>query len=485
MRILLFLLLSMCASVDDRPVREPTPNRAGILRSILGSSLVASCHCPLATDASAQAATKQACLEAAWKQGAKGYLPAWEEAKAWALREVWRKDYDSDYGLLAYVAGKVVKSGGGDPSPAAISQLYAKMDADASWFPGKNSQEQHGPGAVLSGVKRRSIAQSAMARKQKGVEPTYRNIVAACPQASLNPDTQRPVGKKRVYEVLRQDCYDEGAEEPWKHKARYSKIAFPVGMMEKRLAFAKHVASWKRTPTWFYNNVVWTDLCNSILPRSEKKSSEQALARKGKRGWISPGREMYSCNLAGKKETLKQNSWDSVRIWWAPVLTQGELRVVIFDDGFPGETGEGAAVMVQKVRAAINVRCQGGSRQPKYVFVDRGKGFYAPASGVITAKFRAALSEHNLEPMLGENARVEPGNLQEALLRETAVAWLRVRLAETVPAKAWTETREQYGARLKECCEAINKSYNVPGLCRDFLPRMEKLRAQEGGRLRE
>ena len=55
-------------------------------------------------------------------------------------------------------------------------------------------------------------------------------------------------------------------------------------MMDKCLAFATHVQPWGRTEKWFYNNVVWTDICNSVLPRSERKTSEQALARKGRKG---------------------------------------------------------------------------------------------------------------------------------------------------------------------------------------------------------
>ena len=392
---------------------------------------------------------------------------------------------ESDHGLLQFVAAKVVKAGGGNPSPTAIAKLFAKMDSDPLWFPGKSSRERRGPSPVLTGVKRTSIARSAMSMKRKGVEPTYTNIVAACPQASLNEETGRPVAKKRVYAVLREECYDETPDKPWQHKARYSKSALPATMMENRLAFANHALAWARTPAWFFNNVVWTDLCNSILPRSEKKSTEQALARKGKRGWMSPGSELFSCNLAGKKESLKQNSWDCIRVWWAPVLTQGKLHIAVFDEGFPGETGEGAELLVAKVRAAINVRCQAAARRPKYLFVDRGKGFYAPATGQITAKYRDALAEHGFEPMMGQNARAQPGSLQEVLLHETAVSWMRTKLAESVPARAWQETREGYCARLRKCCEAINKDYNVDGLCRDFLPRVQKLRAHGGGRIQE
>ena len=157
----------------------------------------------------------------------------------------------------------------------------------------------------------------------------------------------------------------------------------------------------------------------------------------------------------------------------------------MFGDGFPGETGEGAALLVEKVRAAINVRCQAASRQPKHIFVDRGKGFYAPASGQITAKYSTALAEYEFVPMMGQNARLQPGNLSEVLLHETAVSWLRVRLAETVPAKAWAETREEYSTRLRQCCQTVNKFYNVDGLCRDFPMCVAKLKDRKGGRLNE
>ena len=42
---------------------------------------------------------------------------------------------------------------------------------------------------------------------------------------------------------------------------------------------------------------------------------------------------------------------------------------------------------------------------------------------------------------------------------------------------ALTESREAF-ARLKKICEDINESLDVEGLCRDLLPRIEKLVAR-------
>ena len=61
------------------------------------------------------------------------------------------------------------------------------------------------------------------------------------------------------------------------------------------------------------------------------------MARKGKKGWSSDGKKLKRINLRGKAEKLKQRSWDSVRVYWAPVLARGKLHVVFLGEDFPGE----------------------------------------------------------------------------------------------------------------------------------------------------
>ena len=69
------------------------------------------------------------------------------------------------------------------------------------------------------------------------------------------------------------------------------------------------------------------------------------------------------------------------------------------------------------------------------------------------------------------------------LLHETAGSWMRVRLAETIPARPWLETREQYDQRLKSCYEAINRDCDVEGLCRRWMKRIQELEDNDGDRL--
>jgi len=103
----------------------------------------------------------------------------------------------------------------------------------------------------------------------------------------------------------------------------------------------------------------------------------------------------------------------------------------------------------------------------------------------ITGAYQQALRDHRFKAALGDDASVQPGNLQELMLHETAVSWIRLRLGKTVPAKPWEETRAEYAARLKMICEDINSNLEVEALCRGFQKRIQKLVDREGGRLKE
>ena len=81
------------------------------------------------------------------------------------MREYWREDKESEYGMLAFIAGKLSKSGGGKPSPQALGHFFAKVDADTSWFPGKLEGQQRGRKRNLS--KTQEAADGEGVRKKK------------------------------------------------------------------------------------------------------------------------------------------------------------------------------------------------------------------------------------------------------------------------------------------------------------------------------
>ena len=78
---------------------------------------------------------------------------------------------------------------------------------------------------------------------------------------------------------------------------------------------------------------------------------------------------------------------------------------------------------------------------------------------------------------------MQPGHLQEVMLHETAVSWIRLRLARTVPGRAWEEARDAYITRLKEVVREINETLDVDGLCRALPKRIADLVVTEGDRL--
>ena len=153
----------------------------------------------------------------------------------------------------------------------------------------------------------------------------------------MNNGTGQPVVPKRARDVFRARCNDPDSEKPWSRKARYSKNALTPDMIAKRFAFATHILATGHAQVYYYNRIIWADICNSMLPRTEGKASEQALARKGKHGWLSLGNELASPNLRGAKESEKQASWGTSKVWWAPVLARGKVRIKVFDGDYPGK----------------------------------------------------------------------------------------------------------------------------------------------------
>ena len=424
-------------------------------------------------------------LEHVWTSGPQGHLSPLETLKAWALRKVYLEEGYSEKGFYAKIASKVAKVGGGQPGPDAVRKLLLRIEEDPSWFPGKKQGVAPGRKRALSEQARQSIKRSAEAIKESGLEPTYPLILARCPNATRNPDTGEPVDKRAVYDVFRTLCYDEGAEVPWDHVARLQKTALSAPVRERRAAWAAYmVQEVGHTAGWHYRHVVWTDLCHSLLPRTEAKAQEQALARKGKKGWCSADCKEYSRNLQGKREALKQNSWGVEKVWWAPFLTRGKLHVELLPANFLGEKPACVHELVQRVPPMLNVRF-GREAKPRILMTDRGPAFYQAATGHIVPEYKAALDRHGLRAVMGEDASDQSGDSQEVMLHETAVAWLRKPLALSLPAQPWLETREAFGSRLKAGAAFINETYDVDALCREFPDRLQQLLDREGDRLRK
>ena len=310
-----------------------------------------------------------------WLQGPEDRLCGREQAKAWALREVWLDQGNGEHGMYAFIAARVKKTKNGKPrgqppTGQSVKEFLEKIDADPDWFPGKHCGEKRGPKRILTSANVANIVSAAKRLKTAGDEPTYAAVVAACPKATLNPKTGLPVDKSTLYAVFRESCYDDKPDDTWDHRNRLRRSALNDVEKQRRWEFAKYMLNLERAARWFFANLVRCDLCNSLLPRTQKKANELALARKGGKGWMSQGSQQSSENLCLPKQVLKLNSSDTVRVWWVPILARGKLHIEFLGDDFPGETPAGAAEMVAWFRAALNIRFQ-GSAPPKVLFTDR------------------------------------------------------------------------------------------------------------------
>ena len=215
-------------------------------------------------------------LEELWLSGKSGGLSAREQVKAWALREVWKDGTNgTKYGMHTWIADRLLKVGGGKPTNVAVKDLLAKMDADEGWYPGKQYGEKRGRKRVLTGDKALTVERSAKECKANGGDPTYAHVCSTCSDAVVNPQTGRPVDKRAVYVVFKEQCYDDpcNPHNTWKNRARLSRHALPADAMAKRYEWAEFMLSLRHTAKWYFDNLVWTGICNSVIPRAEKKAT--------------------------------------------------------------------------------------------------------------------------------------------------------------------------------------------------------------------
>ena len=196
---------------------------------------------------------------------------------------------------------------------------------------------------------------------------------------------------------------------------------------------------------------------------------------------MSPGCQEYSRNLGGKKEGLKQNSSDTLKM---PVLMRGEFHVEFFHTDFLGECPEGAEMGADRSGPILNIRFPNETK-PKIVMTDKGRGFYHGFTSKMTDEYKAGLQSVGLRAFMGEDAGRQPGDLQDLMLHETAVAWMRALLQTSCPARPWQESREDYKWRLQEACRQVNAEYDVEGLCKELPDRLEELKKREGDRLKK
>lgn len=107
--------------------------------------------------------------------------------------------------------------------------------------------------------------------------------------------------------------------------------------------------------------------------------------------------------------------------------------------------------------------------------LDLSRSLNVSRTAQITAPFKAALRQHDLAALMGDDAREQPGTLAQVLLHETAVAWVRLQQTRATPRQPWAETRAAFGERMRAIARRTNEEYNVEALCWEFPGRIQQL----------
>ena len=186
----------------------------------------------------------------------------------------------------------------------ALSGLRERFGADPKWYPGKDEDEDVSKGGrpkVITGQQEHAIATSAMAMKERGLVPSVSAILASCPQATLNPETDEPFSAKVILRVFKTKCYDQDPEHPWKYDHPKQKSTLSPEAMGARLKWSDDMLEINHQADWYFRHIAWVDPCYTIVPGRPKTIHDQMVASFGKaKRWSSDDSKDEPKNLRSR-----------------------------------------------------------------------------------------------------------------------------------------------------------------------------------------
>jgi hypothetical protein len=427
--------------------------------------------------------------QAFWTDGKKGSLAPWQQAKVWAINWVMETYGEKSKFKVLHkdIALAVTKVGGGHPERPAVSQLLEAMKNDPDWYPGKAAQntEKRGAKRTFTAQRQQAVANSAMALKRSGEEPSAADVKQRCPAATLNPNTGEPYTDKYIYEVFESKCHDDGAEVLWSQMNPLNKTALSEAMQVMRAAWGRaQLRLLEQTAGWWFRHVIYADPCHTILSNKVRTTfdEKQASYGKGKR-WMSADAQRDSRNCKASPYATKQCQFGDRKIWWMIVMVRGHVHFEILGDRWV-QCGAGMADFVGRLEGICKQYLDSDEALPRIVFSDRGPGFYQSSTGHIVREYWEALNLHGFRPYAGTDASLQPADMPDVFPHETAVAWARNFFKKHPIQKEDLDDMERaLRARFKECAKFINKNYDVEGLHKQFPTRFQELIDRQGDRL--
>lgn len=305
-------------------------------------------------------------------------------------------------------------------------------------------------------------------------------MIAQCPQATLNPETDEPFTHKVILEVFRTRCHDGDPEQPWSYRTPKQKTALTPEHKELRHKWALKMLEFNHHTSWYKRHCIWMDPCHTIIPGRPKTQFDQQQYNYGRASrWMSDGAQDQSQNLRSSPYTNKTTQWGDTRVWWVMILAAGKVHIHVLGKGWH-QDAEGQAQVVAELPGIVRKMAGQGNPTPTTLFTDRGPGFYHPTTGNICREYHEALEEQGYTAWAGESSKWQPSDIPDILLHETAVAWVRKFLRQH-PIKLGTDMERnitKLEGKLKEAEEHINEHYEVEDLGAQNRHRTEQTEVQ-------
>lgn len=389
-----------------------------------------------------------------------------EKGKALGLLIVHPKKYQK-------VANMVKKTDGSHPSRQAIEELFKKSRAPPRIRPPPHNK--------IPTTQAKKIASTAMKIKKKEKDVALNDVIRKAPTTCTNQETGNVISKATLSKIFKSFCYDDpnNKSDTWNNQNTLSKTALAQSTMRRRLAWAESLLEDNRitTPGWAFRNLIWYDPNFEVLPGSAAKFETLKYGNKKKK-WTSNKSRIASRNLRAGSYA-KQAGWGDVKAHWWIWLSRGKVGVVT---GVPPKDIEG---FLRGLDRSISASFSDVQRKPRTLFSDRGYPMYT-TNGYSTQAYRDAAGEQNYTLFAGNDARLQPGNVADCLLHETAVPWIKrlIRVGGKFGPSKHGEGVASFYRRLRKAVRHVNQHYDVAGLCRQFKSRLDQLVENGGDRLK-
>ena len=141
----------------------------------------------------------------------------------------------------------------------------------------------------------------------------------------------------------------------------------------------------------------------------------------------------------------------------------------------------------QERAGLLRKMCGAGAPFPRFVFSDRGPGFYQASHGTIVEAYHAALQANKLQAFAGADASWQPPDLADLLMHETVAAWVR-KYFITHPMLKGPDLEKNWHSFEKGMLDSEahnNAHHDLSGLCVSLPRRLQKLRDNKGDRLHD